>query len=115
MRNRYYGNGDQFRVKTVTQALAAISKTCQLVGRPSPIYEAGGEYIFTIKHLIEGFWSQELSCIPQMAVPVDVTEVDLHMAYLNSNTRSHAVGDLITAEFYFLLRSVEYTRTRMVH
>ena len=37
-----YGNGSQVRVQTVTQALTVISKTCQLVVKPSTFYEAEG-------------------------------------------------------------------------
>ena len=82
-----------------TQALAAISKTCQLVGKPSPVYKLEGEYILPIKKLIEGIRSQEPPFIPKMAVPLDVPEAALHLAYLTSNTREKSVVDLITVEF----------------
>ena len=49
-----------------------------------------------------------------MLVPVDVPEADMNLDYITSNTRAHAVGDLITVEFYFLLRSGEYIRPHMV-
>ena len=36
------------------------------------------------------------------------------MAYLTSNARLHAAGDLTVIAFYFLLRSGEYTKPRRV-
>ena len=34
-----YGQGYQVRIQPVTDALTAISKTCQLIGEQSPIYQ----------------------------------------------------------------------------
>ena len=92
-----------------------IYKTCKLVRKTITIYKAEGEYILTVKRLIGGFWCQDppLS-IPQIAVPVDVVEAALTLAYLTSNTREHAVRYFITAAFYFLMKGKEYTSTSMV-
>ena len=38
VRTGEYGQGDQVRVQYVTDALAAISNTCHLVGEQIPIY-----------------------------------------------------------------------------
>ena len=106
----------------VTQVLVFISKTCQLVGKPSPVCKAEGEYILPAKRLVEVFRCQDPPYIPQMSVPINFTEAALHLDYLTSNSRAHADGDLITTEFYFLLQSIEYTGPhtvqkywRMVH
>ena len=114
VRTGAYGYGDQVRVQTVTQALAAISTTCQLVGKQSPVYESEGEYILPLRRLTEGFRRQDPPSIPQLAVPVELPEMAAHLAYLTKNEHAHAVGDLITIAFYFLLRSGEYTKPRMV-
>ena len=49
-----------------------------------------------------------------MAVPVEVPEAARRLAYLTSDPRKHAAGDLTVIAFYFLLRSGEYTKPRMV-
>jgi hypothetical protein len=49
-----------------------------------------------------------------MAVPVEVPETARRLAYLTSDPRQHAVGDLSVIAFYFLLRSGEYTKPRLV-
>jgi len=49
-----------------------------------------------------------------MAVPKEVPEAAQKMAYLTSNARLHAAGDLTVIAFYFLLRSGEYTKPRRV-
>ena len=114
VRTGAYGNGNQVKVQSVTTALAAISKTCQLVGEQSPVYEAEGEYILPIRRLIEGFTRSDPPAIPQMAVPVEVAETAAKLGYLTANKRAQAVGDLTLIAFYYLLRSGEYTKPRKI-
>ena len=52
VRSRAYGQGGQSCVQSITDALTEISKTCQLVGEQSPIYQIEGGYILTIKIII---------------------------------------------------------------
>ena len=62
--DQVYGYRDQVHVQTVTQALAAISASCQLVlGRKqSPIYESEGEYILPLKRLTKGSFQSYTNC-----------------------------------------------------
>ena len=70
--------------------MAAISKTCQLVGEQSPVYEAEGEYILPIRRLIEGFTRTDPPAIPpQMAVPVEVAETTAKLGHLTANKRAN--------------------------
>jgi hypothetical protein len=75
VRTRAYGLGNQVGVQTVTQALSVITKTCQLVGQPSPVIEKEGEYIVPVKQVVEGFRCLDPPSIPQMAVPVEVPQM----------------------------------------
>jgi hypothetical protein len=110
VRTGAFGRGNQVKVSTVTDALAAISKTCQLVGQQSPVYETEGEYILPIQRLVEGFKRSDPPAIPQMAVPVSVPEMAARLGYITNNPRAQAVGDLTLIAFYYLLRSGEYTK-----
>jgi len=114
VRTGAYGLGNQVRVQTVTDALAAISKTCQLVGKQSPVYETEGQYILPVQRIVEGFRRQDPPSIPQMAVPKEVPEAACKLAYLTNSSRLQAAGDLTVVAFYFLLRSGEYTKPRKV-
>ena len=114
VRTGAYGRGDQVKVQAVTDALAAISKTCELVGQCSPVYKSEGTYILPVQRVVEGFRRQDPPAIPQMAVPVEVPETAKRLVYLTSDPRQHAVGDLSVIAFYFLLRSGEYTKPRLV-
>ena len=49
-----------------------------------------------------------------MAVPVSVPEAAHEIAYLSNDPKLHAIGDLTTIAFYYLLRSGEYTKPRRV-
>ena len=51
-----YGLENQARVKSISDAVVVISKTYELVGKQSLIYQTEGEYILPVKRLIEGFW-----------------------------------------------------------
>ena len=114
VRTGAYGRGDPVKVQTVTDALAAISKTCELVGKCSPVYKSEGTYILPVQRLVEGFRRQDPPAIPQMAVPVQVPETARRLAYLTSDPHQQAVGDLTVIAFYYLLRSGEYTKPRLV-
>jgi hypothetical protein len=114
VRTGAYGRGDQVGVQTVTKALAAISKTCQLVGKQSPVTQTEGKYILPVERIVEGFKRQDPPAIPQMAVPIDVPEAALALAYAVGTNRTEAVGDLTIVAFYYLLRSGEYTKPRKV-
>ena len=108
--HRGFGQGDQVRIHSVTDAIAAISKTCQLVGGKSPIYQTEGEYILPIKRVIEGFRRQDPLSIPQLAVPNKVTEMAHNLSYLTGNPKLQATGDLSMITFYYILRSGEYAK-----
>jgi len=49
-----------------------------------------------------------------MAVLVEVPETARCLAYLTRDHRQHAAGDLSMIAFYFLLRSGEYTKPRLI-
>ena len=55
VRTGSYGNRDTIKVSGVTDALAAISKTIKLAGKPSQLYRAENEYQFHLERVVEGF------------------------------------------------------------
>jgi len=55
VRTGAYGQQDQIKVRSITDALAAISKTIELVGQPSLLYKAPNEYILPLEWLVQGF------------------------------------------------------------
>ena len=91
-----YGNGDQVKAQTVTSALTAFSKTCNLVGKPSPILETKGEYILPVSRLVEGFRSQDPPVI-QMAVPKSVPEISLDIGYATGNVQQWSLSTISSA------------------
>jgi len=95
-----YGNGNQVKVQSVMTALVAISKTCQLVGEQSPVYETEGKYILPIPRLTEGFKRTDPPAIPQMVVPVEFAETAAKLGHLTENKRAQAVGNLTLIAFY---------------
>ena len=109
-----YGLRNQVRVQSVSDALSAITKTFELVGQHSPVYQTQGEYILPIKRLLEGFRRADPPATPQLAVPAAVPARALKLGYITSNPRSQAVGDLVNIGFFFLLRSGEYTKPRQI-
>jgi hypothetical protein len=47
-RTGYFGNGKTIKVGSVTEALGAISTSCQLAGQPSPVYKAHEIYLLPV-------------------------------------------------------------------
>ena len=85
VRTGAYGLGNQVRVQSVSEALAAITKTYELVGQQSPIYQTQGEYILPIKRLLEGFCRTDPPATPQLAVPAAVPARALKLGYITTN------------------------------
>ena len=112
VRTGHYGKGNTVRVPSVTQALAAISKTIELAGEQSPIYSSDKIYKLPVARLIEGFRREDPPSTPQLAVPVSVPEMCQKIGYRTHNDFLRAVGDLSIIAFFYLLRVGEYTKPR---
>ena len=114
VRTGKYGNGDQIKVSVVSDALAAISKTIELAGKPSPLYRAENKYQLHLERVVEGFRQTDPPTIPQLAVPVTVA----HTAYTTNIKHVDPIlrrtGCLVLVAFYFLLRVGEYTKPHFV-
>jgi hypothetical protein len=114
VRTGYYGKGETVKVQSVQDALAAISKTIELAGQPSPIYKSEKAYKVPVARLIEGFRREDPAAIPQIAIPIAVPTEALRAAQATSCPKRHAIGDLCIIAFFYLLRVGEYTKPKMV-
>ena len=107
-----YGNGSTIKVAGVTDALAAISKTIELAGKPSPIYRTEHKYQLYIERMVEGFRRADPPSVPQLAVPVSVPTT-AYDTYLRCNDPvAKRTGCLMLVAFFYLLCVGEYTRPR---
>ena len=100
VRSGYYGKGKQVTVQTVTQALSAITKTCELVGEPSPVLQTEKTYKVPVGWMVEGLRREDPPSTPQLAVPVEVPEQCITMAQLEGINKAKTVGDLAIITFY---------------
>ena len=114
VRRGYYGRGDQIKVQSVTDSMAAISKTIELAGYRSPVYRADNKYNLQIERAVEGWRREDPPAIPQLAVPVTVPIQMAEAAYLIGSSFARAIADLALIGFFYLLRVGEYTRPRVV-
>jgi hypothetical protein len=114
VRTGYYGKGETVKVQSVQDALAAISKTIELAGQPSPIYKAEKTYKVPVARLVEGFRRQDPAAIPQIAVPIAVPTQALKTAQASPCPKRQAIGDLCIIAFFYLLRVGEYTKPKFV-
>ena len=114
VRTGAYGLGNQVGVQTVSNALAAISKTIELACQQSPVYKEPGKYILPVERCLEGFRRQDPPSVPQLAVPVTVPEESAKRGWASNNPHRQAVGDLSLIAYYYMLRSGEYTKPRTV-
>ena len=115
VRQGYYGNGNTIKVQSVTDAMAAISKTIELAGYRSPVYRADNKYNLSIERAVEGWRRDDPLAIPQLAVPVTVPLQMAEEAYRSNGTALlRTIADLALIGFFYLLRVGEYTRPRVV-
>ena len=95
VRSGAYGLGHEVKVQSISNALAAISKTIELAGEQSPVYQAHKVYTLPIQRCIEGFQREHPPAIPQLAVPVAVPNEALRLTYNTKCNLKQATGDLI--------------------
>ena len=114
VRKGYYGKGKQVTVQTITQALSAITKTCELVGQPSPVLQAEKTYKVPVAWLVEGYRREDPPATPQLTVPVTVPIQCHKSAYATKDPRQQAIGDLTLIAFYYLLRVGEYKKPKFI-
>ena len=107
----YYGLGNRVRVKTVAGTLSAISKTIELAGFPSPVYQTEKIYKIPVARLIEGYRREDPPAVPQLAIPASVPDHCRKRTYsAGSNEKKKAIGNLTIIAFFYLLRVGEYTK-----
>ena len=114
VRTGFYGEGSQVKVQTVTKALAAVSKTLELAGQPSPVYRQDEKYQVSIEKMIEGMRRADPLPRPQLAVPVKLVREASLIALEHDDPKHIALTDLMVIAFYYLLRSGEYTKPKFV-
>eukprot|EP00957_Ditylum_brightwellii_P018716 1406398-Ditylum_brightwellii.AAC.1 len=114
VRTGFYGRGNQVKVPSVVEALAAISKTIQLARKQSPVYREDKKYILLVEKCLEGMRREDPPSIPQLAMPVDVPIECFCRAYTTNNNSAQAAADLSLIAFFFFLHVGEYTMPRKV-
>ena len=114
VRRGSYGRGQVIKVSGVTDALAAISKTIELAGKPSPIYRKENKYQLSIERLVEGFRRTDPPSVPQLAVPVTLAHTAYSTSLKSADPHTRHTGLLVMVAFYYLLRVGEYTKPRTV-
>ena len=104
IRSGALGRGYQIHVQGVTDALAAVGKTFQLAGYPSPIHRSTDKYTVMIEKLTKGYQCQDPPSTPQLAVPVTVPNLVLTNGCNNNNPKEETICCLTLIAFYHLLR-----------
>ena len=101
--------GFQINLPAVAKALSAITMSIHLVWKSCPFQTAEEKYILPVKCLIEGIWRDNSTPIPQLALPISVTNDCCDRGVLSKSLDIQATGYLILFTFYYLLRCGEYT------
>ena len=114
VRTGAFGRGKQVSAGEVRSAIAAISKTIELVGERSPLYQADNKYVLQLERCVEGMKRDDPPATPQLAVPVTVIKGLHRRAQAQNEPHLRAIADLASIAFFYLLRVGEYTQPRMV-
>ena len=105
-----YGKNATIKVQGVTDALASISKTIQLAGKPSPLYREEVKYQLIIQSMVEVYQRADPPSMPQLVETITVTQHCFKAALLSSDAIFRTVGCLAIIAFFYLLRVGEYTK-----
>ena len=115
VRTGHFGRKKTVKTGSVSDAIAAISKTIELAGLPSPLYRAPNKFTVPIEQCLEGMRRVDAPPVPQLAVPVELIQnMHSYCTSVQDPALLRAVTDLSTIAFYYLLRVGEYTRPRYV-
>ena len=100
----FYGRGREVKVQSVAEAVAAISKTIELVGQQIPVYSTQEEYILPVKRCIKGMRRNDAPLVLQLAVPVSLPHECFNITNTSSDPNISAAADLALIVLYYLLR-----------
>jgi hypothetical protein len=70
VRSGHFGKQRKIKAGGVADALAAISTTFQLAGKPSPIHRSENKYRLSLQRQMESYRREDPPSIPNLAVPV---------------------------------------------
>ena len=113
VRTGFYGRGNEVKVPSVCDAIAAISTSIKLVGKQVPFKEAE-DFTLPVKRMLEGMRRDDAPPVPQLAVPVAVVAEAYRHGEKSKCPKQKAVGQLCLIAFFYLLRVGEYTAPRFV-
>ena len=103
VRTGHYGCQRVVQVQTLSVAIRAIGKTCELVRGYNPTYRGPRQYIDPLEMQLKGMRREDPIPIPELAVPVAVAWWIADYGRNTSCERQRAMGDLGLVVFYFLL------------
>ena len=94
----------QHKSTPFSDALAAISKTIDLAGKPSQLYGVENKYQLHLKQVVEVFQQVDTPRIPQLAAPVSVPSTAYTKMKMSNDPLIQRIGCIVLVTFYFLLR-----------
>ena len=106
VRRGYYRKGKHVTVHTPQVALVSISKTINMEGGVSPIYQENKKYIVPIQCQIEGNRRKDLPTTQKVAIPVATVNLAYKIRNKSNNAAEEAAAQLCIFAFYFLLSIV---------
>ena len=110
LRQGYAGKGKRIGAQAVATGLRHVAQNAVLAGYPDPRKSYGDKQLdLPISHLLKTFRDEDPAPQPKLALPVHAIKLTCNQYYRESAPQAHAIGDLITIAFFFLLRVGEYT------
>ena len=74
VRSGVYRKKSTIKVQGVKDALASISETIQLAGKPSPLYREESKYQLIIQRMVEGYRRADPPYVPQLTLLITVPQ-----------------------------------------
>ena len=101
--------GRSVRSRTVEDSVRSIAQTFCRVGAPDPRLDSNHHIDFRLQRQYRAYSKKDPPPTRVKPIPVSVLTQALAVAYATTDVGNHAIGDMISLGFFFLLRPGEYT------
>jgi hypothetical protein len=101
--------GRPVRSRTVEDSIRCIAQTFTRVGAADPRLDSSNNIDFRLQRQLRSYSKEDPPPTRVKPIPVSVITQTLALAYATSSPGSHAIGDMTSLGFFFLLRPGEYT------
>jgi hypothetical protein len=104
-------SGSPVKARTVESALRAVGQTLAVLGKPDPRLQQNGKLDLRLHRQLQSYSKADPPPSRVKPIPLQLLHHTINLCYSAPDPGAHALGNMLTLGFFFLLRPGEYAAT----